>query len=169
MIKSLKLLLLIMLGAQSTFAQSEYSENILLEQGTVLKVKALERVNSKKIAEGEEVQFEVYEMVEVNGKVLIKEGTVVKAFVESVDKARGFGKEGYLKIEFVNTTAVDGTKVPLRALRGSILGEDRQENSIYIAAFLGPMGFLKKGGQAKINEGKIMRVNVTKDVYIKVN
>lgn len=150
------------------FSQSQPNSKVLIEQGTVLKVKALESAKSNKIEEGDELQFEVYEHLEVKGITVIKEATYVKAYVESVQKAKGLGKEGYLRIEFVNTTAADGTKIPLRAMRGSITGEEKSDNSIALSIFLSPAFLLKRGGQAKINEGKIMRVIIPKDIYVNV-
>jgi hypothetical protein len=97
---------------------------------------------------------------------VIKEGTLVKAYVESVEKARAFGKEGYLKIQFVNTTAIDGSKVQIKAMKGSITGEEKLDASIALSVIVSPLFLLKKGSQAKVNEGKIMRVVVTKDTYI---
>jgi ribosomal protein L21 len=164
MFRKYTVVILLSLYSASTFSQTE--NKVLLEQGTVIKVKALESAKSNKIEEGDELEFEVYEQVLVKNKLLIKEGAYVKAYVESVQKARGLGKEGYLRVEFVNTTAVDGTKIPLRALRGSITGEEKSDNSIALAIFFSPAFLLKKGSQAKINEGKIMRVIVTKDLFI---
>jgi hypothetical protein len=164
MFRNYTIVILILL--KSTFCFSQNENKVLLEQGTVIKVKALESAKSNKIEEGDELEFEVYEQVLVKDKLVIKEGIYVKAYVESVQKARGLGKEGYLRVEFVNTTAVDGTKVPLRAMRGSITGEEKSDNSIALAVFFSPAFLLKKGSQAKINEGKIMRVIVTKDIYI---
>lgn len=166
--KSKLTFLTFLLGMLTTSAQNLTQKTLLIEKGTVLKVKALEQIRSNKIEEGDEVQFEVYEQLELFGKTVIREGSSVKAYIESVEKAKFMGKEGYLRIEFINTTAIDGTKIPLKALRGSIKGEDKLENTIALSVFFSPVFLLKRGGEAKINEGKIMRVNIIKDVSVNV-
>lgn len=150
------------------YAQSPVAETkpkVLLEQGTIIKLQSQNSIKSNKVEEGDELEFLVFEDIYVNSALVIKEGTRVKAYVESVEKSRSLGKEGYLKIQFTSTRAVDNTIIPLRSF-GSITGEDKLTSSIAMSVVLSPLFLLKKGSQAKVNEGKVMKAYVTKDTFI---
>jgi hypothetical protein len=164
-----KLLVLILLFSNAgLLAQSpplDVKHRVLIEQGTILKVQSQSSIKSNRVEEGDELEFLVYEDLFVNNTLVIKEGTLVKAYVESVEKSKSLGKEGYLKIQFTSTRAVDNTVIPLRSF-GAIAGEDKLTASIAMSVVLSPLFLLKKGTQAKVNEGKVMKAYVYKDTFL---
>lgn len=143
-------------------------KKIIIPEGTVIKVKSLTAFDSKNVSEGDMVDFTVYEDLEIDGKVLIKEGTIVSAYIESSEKAKGIGKEGSIKIQFNSTKAIDGSKVLLRSMRGTISGEAKAGTSIALAAVISPLFLLKKGKEAKITEGKLMEAYVSRQVAVTI-
>ncbi len=143
-------------------------KKVIIPEGTVIKVKSLTAFDSKNVNEGDMVDFSVYEDLEIDGKILIKEGSIVSAYIESSEKAKGIGKEGSLKIQFNNTKAIDGSKVPLRSMKGTISGEGKAGASIALAAVISPLFLLKKGKEAKITEGKLFEAYVSKQVSVTI-
>ncbi len=159
----------------STFAQDSISttqsktEAIKIEEGTLLKVKSLTEISSKTASEGDLVDFTVYEDLVIKGKTVIKEGTIVHGRIEDAAKAKGVGKQGSLKIQFDFTKAADGTKIPLRATKSTVQGDDKTTSSVALAVVVSPLFLLKKGKEAKIPAGKIMEAYVGRDVEVLVN
>lgn len=142
------------------------TKKITIPEGTVLKVKSLSAFDSKTVNEGDIVDFAVYEDLEINGTIAIKEGAIVNAFIESSEKAKGLGKQGSLKVQFNYTKAADGSKVPLRSTKGTLSGEGTAGSAIALAAVVSPLFLLKKGKEAKVTQGKMMEAYVSRDVTI---
>ncbi len=151
-------------SAQDTLS----TKKITIPEGTVLKVKSLSAFDSKTVNEGDIVDFAVYEDLEINGTVAIKEGAIVNAFIESSEKAKGLGKQGSLKVQFNYTKAADGSKVPLRSTKGTLSGEGTAGSAIALAAVVSPLFLLKKGKEAKVTQGKMMEAYVSRDVVISI-
>lgn len=166
MLKSIFSILLLLIFVIDGIAQS--TETILIEKGTVLKVRSLNNLKSNKVSEGDEIELEVYEDLVINEKTAIKAGTPVLGYIESFEKAKFLGKEGLLIIQITSTKAVDKTFVPLRIYKSSIYGEDKSDASIVLSLIVSPAFLLKKGGQASVKEGKIFNTYITKDVKIKI-
>jgi hypothetical protein len=142
---------------------------IVIEKGTLVKVTSLNEITTKKKAkfeEGDQLEFEVFEDVLVNNKIVITAGTIVKAYVESINHASYKGQEGNLAIQFSSTIAVDKTKIPLKALKSSIKGEENVGVLIGETLLLGTFAALKKGTDVKVKKGNIINAYVTRDISI---
>lgn len=157
---------ILLLSTFTTYGQIQTSE-ILIEKGTTLKVRSMSNFQSNKVVEGDELEFEVYEDLVINDQIVIKVHTPVKAYVESVEKAKGMGKEGILIIQITSTKSIDNKLIPLRIFKSSIYGEDKSDKTILLSSLIGPQGYLLKGGQASVKEGKIFNTYITKDVKVK--
>ncbi|MHA8093237.1 hypothetical protein V7S78_12045 [Aquirufa regiilacus] len=167
--KNLLLLACSLFVLSTASAQDSLStKKITITEGTVLKVKSLSAFDSKTVNEGDIVDFAVYEDLEINGTVAIKEGAIVNAFIESSEKAKGLGKQGSLKVQFNYTKAADGSKVPLRSTKGTLSGEGTAGSAIALAAVVSPLFLLKKGKEAKVTQGKMMEAYVSRDVVISI-
>ena len=164
----MKYLLLIFVCLFNITLLGQETNKIRLDEGTILKVKSLSAISSKTASEGDLIEFTVFEDIQVNGKTIIKEGTLVQAYIEDAQKAKGVGKEGTLRIQFNHTKGIDGTKVPLRSTRGTIEGENKAGGAVALAVVVTPLFLLKKGKEAKIPAGKIMEAYVARDVEISV-
>lgn len=167
--KNLFLLACSLFVLSTASAQDSLStKKITIPEGTVIKVKSLSAFDSKTVSEGDIVDFAVFEDLEINGTVAIKEGAIVNAFIESSEKAKGLGKQGNLKVQFNYTKAADGSKVPLRSTKGTLSGEGTAGSAIALAAVVSPLFLLKKGKEAKVTQGKMMEAYVSRDVIISV-
>ncbi|HEX7312769.1 MAG TPA: hypothetical protein VF297_02555 [Pyrinomonadaceae bacterium] len=128
------------------------SGEVVLPDGTELTVVTTEEITSKTATEGDALNFKVDEDVKVNGKVVITKGTLVKGEVSNAKKSGRMGKGGQLSIRILSTESVDGQKVKLRASKGKE-GDDKTGTTVALVVLFGPLGFLKKGKDAKIKEG----------------
>jgi hypothetical protein len=142
---------------------------VAVEKGTTIKVQSSNTLKSNKISEGDQLEFKVFEDLVIKGATVVKAGTTVNAYIESVEKSRALGKEGYIRIQFVSTSGVDGTLIPIRAINSSISGENTLNTTIVLSALINPLFLFKNGKQAKVKEGKVMFVYITKDLTITVN
>lgn len=137
------------LAAQSPALQAA---EVVIPDGTELTVITTEEITSKTAVEGDPLTFKVDEDVVVNGKVVIAKGTLVKGEISNAKKSGRMGKGGALSIRINSTTTVDDQKVKLRASKGKE-GEDKTGTTVALVVLFGPLGFLKKGKDAKIKEG----------------
>lgn len=144
-------------------------KSIAVEKGTTIKVQSSNTLKSNKISEGDLLEFKVFEDLVIKGATVVRAGTTVNAYVESVEKSRALGKEGYIRLQFVNTRGVDSTLIPIRAINSSISGDNTLNTTIVLSAIINPLFLFKNGKQAKVKEGKVMFVYITKDLTITVN
>ena len=105
-----------------------------------------------KTDEGDPSTHKVEEDVTHNGKVVIAKGTRVKGEVSNAKKSGRMGKGGALSIRVHSTQTVDDQKIKLRASKGKE-GDDKTGTTVALVVLFGPLGFLKKGKDAKIKEG----------------
>jgi hypothetical protein len=166
--KRIILIIVAVITSLSLSAQEVAKKIVTIQEGTVLKVKSLSAFDSKVVNEGDIVDFVVFQDFEIDGKVVIKEGTIVSAFIESVEKAKGLGKAGTLKVQFNYTKTINGIKVPLRSTKGTQQGEGKVGGAVALAAVISPLFLLKKGKEAKITEGKVMEAYVSQDVKVEI-
>ncbi|HLM57601.1 MAG TPA: hypothetical protein VK422_15910 [Pyrinomonadaceae bacterium] len=132
--------------------QSAPAAGVTIPDGTELTVITTEEISSKTATEGDPITFKVDEDVKVNGKVVITAGTIAKGEISNAKKSGRMGKGGTLSIRILSTTTVDNQKVKLRASKGKE-GDDKTGTTVALVVLFGPLGFLKKGKDAKIKEG----------------
>jgi hypothetical protein len=125
---------------------------VVLPDGTELTVVTTEEISSKTAVEGDALTFKVDDDVKINGKTVIARGSIVKGEISNSKKSGRMGKGGQLSIRILSTEAVDGQKVKLRASKGRE-GDDKTGTTVALVVLFGPLGFLKKGKDAKIKEG----------------
>lgn len=139
---------------------------VVLPDGTELNVVTIEEISSKTAVEGDALTFKVDEDVKVNGKTVIAQGTLVKGEVSNSKKSGRMGKAGALSIRILSTETVDGQKVKLRASKGRE-GDDKTGTTVALVVLFGPLGFLKKGKDAKIKEGTRIKAYTDEEKKIK--
>jgi hypothetical protein len=125
---------------------------LTIPDGTEITVVNTEEISSKTAVEGDPLTFKVDEDITVNGRVVIAKGTLVKGTVSDAKKSGRMGKAGTLSIRIESTTTVDDQKIKLRASKGKE-GDDKTGTTVALVVLFGPLGFLKKGKNAKIKEG----------------
>jgi hypothetical protein len=143
------------------------SSEIAIPDGTELTVVTLEEISSKTAAEGDPLTFKVDEDVKVDGQVVIARGTLVKGVVSNAKKNGRMGKAGTLSIRIESTTTVDEQKIKLRASKGKE-GDDKTGTTVALVVLFGPLGFLKKGKDAKIKEGTKIKAFTDENLKVQV-
>jgi hypothetical protein len=125
-------------------------ENVrIIPDGTEFVVVTTEEITSKTATEGDPLTFKVAEDVKIDGHVVIAKDTVVKGVVASAKKAGMMGRGGSLGIRVESSTTVDNQKIKLRSSKGKE-GDDKTGTTVALVVLFGPLGFLKKGKNAKI-------------------
>ena len=133
-------------------------ENIkVIPDGTEFTVVTTEEITSKTAAEGDPLTFKVVEDVKIDGQVVIAKDSLVKGVVATAKKAGMMGRGGSLGIRVESATTVDSQKLKLRSSKGKE-GDDKTGTTVALVVLFGPLGFLKKGKNAKIAPGTQIKV-----------
>lgn len=142
-------------AALLSFAQDE----IVLAEGTALKVVTTEEITSKAAKPNDPVKFTVVEDLVINGQVIVRTGTAAVGSVVNAEKGGYMGNSGKLAIQVESTTTTDGKPLKLRAAKGGE-GDDKTTSTFALASIVSPLFLLRKGGEAKIAAGTPLTVYV---------
>ena len=106
-------------GVEKTFDGNVTSRR--LHEGTNLRLKLLNRLDTDVIRAGQEFQASLCDDIKVNGKLMLPKGTVVRGTVNELkDKGRP-SKSAVMYMKFDHIVTPSGRQLPLRA---SILSSD---------------------------------------------
>ena len=142
-------------------------DDIVVSEGTAVKVITTAEITSKKAKPNDPVGFTVDEDVVVNGQVVIRKGTEAVGSVVNAEKGGYMGKSGKLAIQVESTKTVDGQPLKLRAAKG---GEgDDKTTSTFVLAYISPVFLFRKGGEAKITTGTPVTVYVAQEKRFKLD
>jgi hypothetical protein len=133
------------------------AKELSIPEGTEFTAVTTEKISSKSAVIGDRVILKVDEQVVVKGRVVINKGTTVRGSIASAEKSGRMGKGGKLAIRIESTTAVDGQEIKLRASKGKE-GGSAAVSTVALTVLFGPLGLLKKGGEATIKEGTKIKV-----------
>lgn len=136
-------------------------EEIIISEGTEVKVITTAEITSKKAKPNDPVGFTVDEDVVINGQVVVRKGTEAIGSVVNAEKGGYMGKSGKLAIQVESTKTVDGQPLKLRAAKGKE-GEDNQ-TSTFVLSFISPVFLFKKGGEAKVTAGTPITVYIAQE------
>lgn len=129
--------------------------SVVIPDGTEIKVETIEELSSKKLVEGDPVNFRVIEDLKINGVTVIAKGAMVKGTVSSAKKKGMMGRGGNLSVRIESTQTVDDQKIKLRASKSGE-GGDNMGSTVALTVLFGPIGLLRKGKDAVIKPGTIM-------------
>jgi hypothetical protein len=136
-------------------------DEIIVSEGTAVKVITTAEITSKKAKPNDPVSFTVDEDVVINGQVVVRKGTEAVGSVVNAEKGGYMGKSGKLAIQVESTKTVDGQPMKLRAAKGKE-GEDNQTSTM-VLSFISPVFLFKKGGEAKVAPGTPITVYVAEE------
>jgi len=141
-------------------AFSSYASEVTIKAGTPIPVRLQEAVSSETTTAGQTVRFLVTRDVSVDDIVVIKAGSEVVGDVTYSQKTGSLGKEGKVFLVIRYATAVDNTKVPLRA-NLSQTGDEKVALSWIVCPFI-------KGTSSTIPVGTETKAYVDYDTKIKI-
>jgi len=153
------------------FCPLSFANDFLLESGTKVRLKLMDKVTSGLNNEGNTVNFQVVEDVKQGDTVLIKEGTRATGTISELIPRGRIGKAGQLHIYLDSTQAVNRVKVPLN---GTIdkKGDDKVILSVALSILLAPPGLfflLMRGSDAQLPVGYQFSARVDRDVTISLD
>jgi len=135
---------------------------IKLYEGTVVRIRLNESLDSRISKIGDMVNLESADEVTVDGIVVIKKGAPAKGVISVVSPAGLMGKKGQLDFTIDYVTAVNGENVRLRFLSSSA-GKSRIGGAVAGALVLSPLFLLVKGKNITVEKDKEFTVYVDKD------
>lgn len=150
-----------------TFPASKFQTGSLsLSKDTLIKIKTVTPLDTRKNKTGDPVEFEVAEDVYVAGLLAIARGARGTGRIAKAEPAQNFGRDAKLEVNFENVEALDMTQV------GTLLGDKAKEETKSMATaagagvagmiLLGPIGVV---GAAFVH-GKNVSVPAGSQLYI---
>jgi hypothetical protein len=154
-------------------------EPLQIPDGTLIEIEAPYRINSKEFKPNDEISFRVINPIKINGVTVIEQGANATGRIERAKRGGHFGKAGLLVWSMQSVTAVDGSKVSLRAVRERLRGDSKAAKvatqMVVTGALLlvfAPLALLhgfKRGKDAFIPAGKRYDLFVNGQAVVKVN
>lgn len=136
-------------------------------EGTVVRVRLNETLDSRTAAMGELVSLEVVDPIQVDGTTLIEAGAKVTGKITESVKNKNLGRKGKLDFTIDFAKAIDGQNVPLSSniKQG---GKDAVVGVVAAAAIVNPLALFIKGKAAVINKGAEFNCYVSRSIDIKL-
>jgi hypothetical protein len=145
-----------------------------LVKDTLIKIKTVTPLDSKKNKTGDPVEFAVAEDVYAAGMLVIAKGAVGRGKLTKVDQAQNFGRDAKMEVNFETVEALDMTPV------ATLLGEKakKETESMAFAAgagvagmiLLGPIGVVGAafvhGKNISIPEGTLLYIQTQNDIEL---
>jgi hypothetical protein len=141
--------------------------SVPVSSGTPINLRFDETVSSRTHQVGELVRVVVQNDVMIQGRTVIKGGTVARARVVDVKKKGVFGSEGRVSVAVESVPGVDGTAIPISATSRA-----QGENQLALALVLGlllclPVLFIT-GTSGTIEAGSVATGNVATTTTVSV-
>ena len=139
----------------------------IIPDGTEFTVVTTDEITSKTASEGDPLTFKVAEDVKIDGVIVIAKDSLVKGIVATAKKAGMMGRGGSLGIRVESAMTVDNQKLKLRSSKGKE-GDDKTGTTVALVVLFGPLGFLKKGKNAKIAPGTQIKVYTDEEKRVEI-
>jgi hypothetical protein len=139
----------------------------VIPDGTEFTVVTTDEITSKTASEGDPLTFKVAEDVKIDGMTVIAKDSLVKGIVATAKKAGMMGRGGSLGIRVESAMTVDNQKLKLRSSKGKE-GDDKTGTTVALVVLFGPLGFLKKGKNAKIAPGTQIKVYTDEEKRVEI-
>ena len=139
----------------------------VIPDGTEFVVFTTDEITSKTASEGDPLTFKVAEDVKIDGVTVIAKDSLVKGIVATAKKAGMMGRGGSLGIRVESAMTVDNQRLKLRSSKGKE-GDDKTGTTVALVVLFGPLGFLKKGKNAKIAPGTPIRVYTDEEKRVEI-
>jgi hypothetical protein len=142
--------------------------NVVLPDGTEVKLITIEEISSKKAIQDDLLTFKIAEDVKIGNNVVIAKGAIAKGIVTNAKKKGMMGRSGELNIRIESTETVDGQTIKLRSTKSGE-GGDKVGTTVALTVLFGPLGLLKRGKDAVIKADTILTAftNEAKTIVVK--
>ena len=128
-----------------------------LVKDTLIKIKTVTPLDSKKNKTGEPIEFAVAEDVYAAGMLVIAKGAVGRGKLNKVDQAQNFGRDAKMEVNFETVEALDMNPV------ATLLGEKakKETESMAFAAGAGVAGMILLGPIGVVGAAFVHGKNIT--------
>ena len=149
-----------LLAALTAFSGTAFARSVVLERGTEVQIRVVDRIKSNKVKKGQVLTFVVDKTVhDANGFAAVAAGAPAYGTVTGASKAGMFGKRGTLAITIDRAVAWNGKDVPLTSA-----ASDKGDNNTAVVAtaalFVTAPAIFFRGSNAVIESGTIIRAQV---------
>jgi len=141
-----------------TFANARLQTGLVtLPKDTLVKIKLVTALDSKRNKTGDAVEFEVAEDLYAGGMMVLPKGAPGNGKLTKVEQAQNFGRDAKLEVNFEKVTALDLTLVP------TVLGEKakKETESTATAAGAGFAGMILLGPIGVVGAAFVHGKNIT--------
>ena len=119
---------------------SSQSSQVLLREGTEVKLKLQDKVSSKRAVEGDLVHLTLDQDLKVGDFVVAKAGAAAFGTISRATRSGSLGRPGDLAIR-LEYLQVGGSRVALRGSRGN-QGKGKEGTAVVLTILLGPLDLL---------------------------
>lgn len=148
------------------------AQGIPLPVGTVIPVKLLDALDSRTAQTGDIVRFAVLQPIKIGDMEVIPEGMTLDGTVTKVRKAKRFGVDGKITLQFHQLRAIDGTLINVKEADRNTEEYKHAVGAAGASAagalVLGPIGLVGglfvHGNEAVIPTGTVMYVQTVRTV-----
>jgi hypothetical protein len=140
---------------------------LILPEGTPIKVKTLKELSSKKAQVGDIVYFKLVDNLQIDSISVIDSTAEVIGEEIEAGKARSLGRPGKLDFTIDNVKAVDGQNIRLRTTPKRMTGKDKTGGVVAAAVIFAPVAIFLKGKEVVIEANKEFLVYVDSDYTVK--
>lgn len=163
-------LITLVIGLFYNLAYSQTPMSILIPEGSAIKLTLKQRLDSgdKDLKVGDKVRLQADNNVTVGGHVIIKRHAEAEGHIIEKKRSSWLGRKGKIDFKIDWVTAVDGTKIPLRAVakRG---GKSHGAGMVAAAALVSPVSLFMRGKNAVIKRGTKFTSYVNSEEHITVS
>jgi len=153
-----------------------FLRTVKLPQGLPIMVETLYPVSSANFKVNNTIAFSVVSSIFINGVLTIPRGTIARARIVKVQKAKSWGRGGALTFEMERILAIDGTKIPVLLTsateggnRTGALAVGAAATSALIFPYTAPAAIVwgfKKGDDAVVRGSKQFAAVIKSDTEI---
>jgi len=144
----------------------------VLADGTPVKLRLLNKLDSHTAKDGDEIQFDVVNDVVVAGVTVLRRFSPATGVVTDAHAARTMGREGKLFFTINDITLRDGTRVPVRAFNRTS-GENRTgemiDTMMHVPLAAAPFFLLMHGTNSTFYRGTEVTAFVDGDIQLDTN
>lgn len=155
-------------GEKMMFDKKTESDHFMLLGGTKVQLRMTETISSdkkggRKVTTGEVISLVVHQDVtDIDGNVLIKQGTVVNGNITNAVKRKAAGTKGKLSFSVSSVRSIDNQSIPVN-FKYDFAGKSKTGVAVAAGALVAAPLLLIKGKPAIVEAGTIFEALVSTD------
>lgn len=150
--------------AQATMRVADSPSRLVLKEGTDVKLKFADAVDSKTATEGDPVNLVLDEDLKVGDVIVAKAGAKAVGTITNAKKAGMMGRAGELSMR-LEYLIVRDSRMKLRGTKGRE-GEGKEGAAVALTVLFGPIGLIKHGKNVEIKSGTPLAAFVDQDFAV---